>query len=55
MRYKNNVSSRCAFRCLLFSVCFSPPSPFSLQLPFAVRRATLDVHRSPFDVFGPLR
>lgn len=44
----------------LFAVCYFPFAfllllPSACSLPFAVQRATFDVHRSPFDVFGPLR
>lgn len=44
----------------LFAVCYFPFAFLLLRLsacslPFAVQRATFDVHRSPFDVFGPLR
>lgn len=44
MRYRNNVNYRCAFRCLLFSVC-------SFSFPLAVCRLLFNVRRSTFTVW----
>lgn len=42
--YRNNVNSRCSFRCLLFSVC-------SFSFPLAVCRLLFNVRRSTFTVW----